>query len=715
MISLTKILNKLYLTKFSFYLLLALILISFSITFYLMLPNNNLVKNPLQLQYFLLADVFFVILLLALIIRQLILIVIYRRNKKDESKLYIKFVNLFAAMAVGPTIGLVIITSLFFNLEFRTWYGGAVREAVVNSNIVARDYENEIQAEIISDTQLIMREIVKVSRNNEVNINSINQGLSEFINLRTISNIYIFNRTGEIYLNFKDSENKNFALPSMDIFQTLDQNRVYIFQLNKNSISAYKKINFLGDVFMQVNRELNSNIWDHVTATKEAYEIYTTKENESAGIQITYSMIFVLFSIGFILIAVLIGFNLARRLSKPISNLIESANEISKGNFDSKVSEVDQFEEIKILISSYNKMIGEIENQQNQLIAKSNEDEEKRLFIEAILSLLTIGVVSLDSDFKIIFFNQTTNTLFKKTKYLENNKNFLTIFPEWNKIFYNFEKSKKILENFQTEILIKDDLRNFNVRIIKEFKDNKINGYIVAMDDTTSFILAEKHAAWSDIARKIAHEVKNPLTPIKLSAERIEKKYKNKEFNNDDIKLLTGTISRQVDDIGKLIDEFSSFARMPEAEMKLDNISKCLNESFLLFSNSHRNIKFNIILEKKDIYFQFDKFQLSQCFNNLIKNAVEAVEKIPNPSISINLKSIDQKIFIEVIDNGVGISKEMINKIFEPYFTTKSKGTGLGLSIVKKIIEDHNGKIRIEKNKHMAGTTSSISFDNINV
>ena len=202
MISLTKILNKLYLTKFSFYLLLILILLSFSITFYLMLPNNDLVKNPLQLQYFLLADIFFVIILLALIIRQLILIIIYRRNKKDESKLYIKFVNLFAAMAVGPTLGLVIITSLFFNLEFRTWYGGAVKNAVVNSNIVARDYENEIQAELISDTQLIMREIVKVSRNNEVNINAINQGLGEFINLRTISNIYLFNREGDIYSNF---------------------------------------------------------------------------------------------------------------------------------------------------------------------------------------------------------------------------------------------------------------------------------------------------------------------------------------------------------------------------------------------------------------------------------------------------------------------------------------------------------------------------------
>ena len=156
MISLSKILNKLYLTKFSFYLLLVLVLISFSITFYLMLPNNNLVKNPIQLQYFLLADIFFVILLLALIIRQLILIIIYRRNQKDDSKLYIKFVNLFTAMAVGPTIGLVVITSLFFNLEFRTWYGGAVRDVVVNSNIVARDYENEIQAEIISDIMLLL-------------------------------------------------------------------------------------------------------------------------------------------------------------------------------------------------------------------------------------------------------------------------------------------------------------------------------------------------------------------------------------------------------------------------------------------------------------------------------------------------------------------------------------------------------------------------------
>ena len=677
-----------------------------------MLPNNDLVKNPQRLQYFLLADIIFVILLISIIIRQIVLILVRRKKSYDESRLYIKFVNLFAAMALGPAIGLVIITSLFFNLELRTWYGDAVRDAVVNSNIVARNYENEIQAELISDTQLITREILQSSKNNEVNINNIERALSEFINLRTISSIYIFSNDGNIYLSLKDNENKNFSIPSADIYNILNQNRVYIFQLSKNSIAAFKKISFLNNVYMQVNRELNTNIWDHIGATKEAYRIYTSKEEESSGVQITYSMIFVLFSICFILIAILIGFNLASNLSKPITNLINSANKISDGNFDAKVSETDQFEEIKVLLSSYNKMISEIENKQNELISKSNEDEEKRIFIEAILSLLTIGVISLDKNFRIILHNKTVLSLFKNTKKFKINENFLNIFPEWEKIFNNFKSSNKLLLNFQYDFTIFDDQRNFNIRIIKEISDKEVEGYVVALDDTTSLILAEKHAAWSDIARKIAHEVKNPLTPIKLSAERIEKKFIDNNYTKEEISLLTKTISRQVDDIGKLVDEFSSFARMPEAEIKLDNLSQCLRDSYLLYFNSRKDIKLNYFKTENDIYFQFDKLQISRCFNNLIKNAIEAVEKIPNPAIEIKIYNKDNIIYIEIKDNGIGIDDKMTSKIFEPYFTTKTKGTGLGLSIVKRIIEDHGGKIKIEKNKMMAGTTSLIIFEN---
>ena len=712
MINLSKFLRSIHITKFSFYLLILLIILSFSITFYLLLPNNQLVKDPQNLQFLLLADVIFVIILLSIIIRQILLVFIYKKKNIGESRLYIKFINLFTAMALFPAIGVVVITSLFFNLELQTWYGGAVRDAVVSSNIVARDYENEIQSELISDIQLITREIIKVSRNNEVQKNSIERVLREFINIRTISNIYLFNRQGDVFLSFEEDQKiEKFSFPNNSIFSLLDKNQIYIFQQNENSISAYKKLNFLNDIFVQVNRNLSKNIWKHISETRRAYEIYTLKEEESSGIQITFSMIFVLFSLCFILIAVLIGFNLARRLSKPISNLIESANEISKGNFDAKVSEDDQFDEVKVLLTSYNKMINEIQLKQNQILNKSEEDETKRIFIEAILSLLTIGVISLDDNFNVNFFNKSSLRILGKISEDLEKKNFLNIFPEWSKIVDNFKKSKRLIENFQIEIMINDNARNLNLRIIKEIKENSISGYVVTIDDMTSLILAEKHAAWSDIAKKIAHEVKNPLTPIKLAAERIEKKIIEKSINFKDINNLTQTISKQVDGIGKLIDEFSSFARMPKAETKLDNLSKTLKESFNLFVNSYPKVNIKLLSKTKDIYFQFDRFQITQAFNNIIKNSVEAVINIPNPSITLDLLENNNQIEFIVKDNGVGVDENKISKYFEPYFTTKDKGTGLGLSIVKKIIEDHGGIIKIEKNKNMAGTTTVITFD----
>ena len=712
MFSLSKFLKTLHISKFYFYLLIALTILSFSITFYLMLPNNQLVKDPQNLQFYLLADVILVIILLSIIVRQILLILIYRKKNFDESRLYIKFVNLFTAMALGPTIGLVIITSLFFNLELRTWYGEAVREAIVNSNIVARDYENDIQAELISDTQLIIREIIKASKDNEVKKKTIQKVLNEIINIRTISNIYLFNKEGNIFISLEDKNNTNYTYPNKDIFNLLDDNQVYIFQQNQNSISAYKKINFLDNIYVQINRNLNNNIWNHIRDTRRAFEIYTSKEEQSAGIQITFSMIFVLFSFCFILIAVLVGFNLARRLSKPITNLIESANKISEGNFDAKVSEIDQFDEVKVLITSYNKMINEIEIKQNQILSKSREDETKRIFIEAILSLLTTGVISLDSYYKINLFNNSALRILSKESSELESKNFIDVFPEWDNIIKNFTKSKRSIENFQIELMINDNSRNLNMRIIKEMNDNLISGYVVSIDDMTSLILAEKHAAWSDIARKIAHEVKNPLTPIKLSAERIEKKSKDKDINYKDISVLTNTISNQVDDIGRLVDEFSSFARMPKAEIKLDNLSQTLKESYNLFANSQTKINMKIDTSKKDIFYQFDRFQISQAFKNVIKNAIEAVNNIPNPSVAVNLQETNGKIKFSVIDNGVGIDEKKISKLFEPYYTTKEKGTGLGLSIVKKIIEDHNGIIKIEKNKDMAGTSTHITFEN---
>ena len=357
--------------------------------------------------------------------------------------------------------------------------------------------------------------------------------------------------------------------------------------------------------------------------------------------------------------------------------------------------------------------LGELRAQtkQNQLINKSADDEQKRLFIEAILSLLTTGVIALDKNFNINLINDSALLIFKKQKEDLIKKNILIYFPEWEEWIIDFSKSNIDIDQKQIEYYINDNIRNLHLKIIKEIKDNIITGFLVTIDDMTSLILAEKHAAWSDIARKIAHEVKNPLTPIKLSAERIERKYKEKDFNNEELSKLTKTISKQVDDIGKLVDEFSSFARMPKPEMKQDDFNETITESYNLFKNAHTNINFKINSYNKNIFFQFDKFQLTQAFNNLIKNAVEAVDNIPNPSINIVYYINNYKLFIEFIDNGIGVDNAKITKFFEPYYTTKAKGTGLGLSIVKKIIEDHKGVIKIEKNSEQTGSKITLIFN----
>ncbi|PPR47468.1 MAG: Sensor protein kinase WalK [Alphaproteobacteria bacterium MarineAlpha5_Bin9] len=705
-----KFLNLIHINQSSFYVLIALIIISFSITFYLLLPNNELVKDPQNLLILLSIDVILVILLFGLLTRQIILILIFRKRNYQESRLHIKFVNLFTLIALGPAIGVVIITSLFFNLELRTWYGKAVKEAIINSNIVARSYSNEIQEELISDIQLISREIIKVARNNEVNKDLMDKELQDYLNLRTISNIYVFNLDKKVLSSFNDKELKNFIYPSNNIFNILDKSQIYIYQPEENSITAYQKLFFFDDTYLQINRKFNNNIWKHIEDTSRAFEIYTSKEEESKGIQITFSMIFVLFSICFILIAILIGLRLAGRLSKPMSKLIESANRISTGNLNSFVDEDQQFKEINVLIRSYNQMINEIKNNQDVILAKSEEDEKKRLFIEAILSLLTTGVISLDQNFKINLINKSSLRILKKDEEDLISTDIINVFPELKKIFEDFKSSNLNISQHQLEYIIDDNIRNLNIKIIKEKENNQISGYVVTIDDMTSLILAEKHAAWSDIARKIAHEVKNPLTPIKLSSERIQTKFIDKNLNKDDLIKLTNTISRQVDDIGKLIDEFSSFARMPNPEMKLENLNLTIQECFDFFSNSYNEIKFALEEDKHTINFQFDKFQISQALNNLIKNSIEAVVNIPNPSIKIIFNKVGQKVIIKIIDNGIGVKSENIRKLFEPYYTTKEKGTGLGLSIVKKILEDHNGSIKIEKNTKLSGSTVTVTF-----
>ena len=497
--------------------------------------------------------------------------------------------------------------------------------------------------------------------------------------------------------------------PTDAIFKVLNSGQIYITQKDKNILSAYLKINFLNETYIMINDDINEKIYNHLFETAKAITAYNNLEKNTSRLQISFSMIFILFSVSLLLVAILFGFRMAHKLSMPISNLITSSEKVSRGNFDAKVSETDDFDEISLLLKSFNQMIVEIELKQKQLIEKNIEIENRRLFTEAVLSTLSTGVVALNNKYIVTLANKSVKDIINISEEKIIGVNFFSLFSNLSKIKSNLDKKAYKNLSQQIEFNYKNNIRNLFIKFSVEIKENKVIGYVVTIDDLTSLILAEKHATWSEIARKIAHEVKNPLTPIKLSAERIERKINENNFNKKIFSSLAKTISKQVDDIGKLIDEFSSFARLPKADIKKDDFIIVLKECYNLYSNSHLNINFSLENNEKIVICSFDRFQLSLVLNNLVKNAIESVEKLNNPSISLVLKKNINNLRLDIIDNGIGIEKDKLNKIFEPYYTTKNKGTGLGLSICKKIIEEHGGEISIIKNKS-AGSTVSLNF-----
>ena len=700
------IINNIKFKNYYIYIFIILIISSFFLTYILLLPNSNLIKDNSNIIKFLLLDIVLVITLVGLAIRQITLIFIKRRKNLYASRLYIRFINLFTILTLAPTIGVIIISGLFYNLELRTWFGNAVKSTIINSNIVANDYLKLKSENLEINIESISRDIyglVSAAKIKEEEINIINLNHEK----KKLLDIFIFNSSNDI-LSYSSitKTTKNFLMPTDEIFKILDSGQIYITQKDQNILSAYFKLNFFKNSYLLINDDINATIYNHLFETAKAITVYKNLEKSASKFQISFSMIYVLFSICLLLISILIGFRIAHKLSMPITDLINSSEKVSKGNFNAKVPEINENDEISLLLQSFNQMISKIEFSQKQLIDKNIEIENRRLFTEAVLRTLSTGVIALDIDYSIKLVNKSILEIINKSESDLIGRNFFDLFKNLNSIKNNL--NKKIYRNLnqQIEFHISNNIRNLFIKFSIEKNDLNIIGYVVTIDDLTSLILAEKHAAWSDIARKIAHEVKNPLTPIKLSAERIQKKISDNDINKDIFNSLATTISKQVDDIGKLIDEFSSFARLPKAEIKKDNLSLVINECFNFYLNSHLDIKFNIDNKYENIECFFDRFQISLVINNVIKNAIEAVEKLKNPFITIIVEISKKIVIIRVVDNGIGINKDKINKIFEPYYTTKEKGTGLGLSICKKIIEDHGGEINISKNSTTGSTVN---------
>jgi two-component system nitrogen regulation sensor histidine kinase NtrY len=423
--------------------------------------------------------------------------------------------------------------------------------------------------------------------------------------------------------------------------------------------------------------------------------------------QIAFALLYLGLTLVVVLAAIWTGIAVADRLVRPIRQLIGAADEVSTGNLDVSVPVRASDGDVASLGDTFNTMIAQLKSHRNELIAAKDVIDERRRFSEAVLEGVTAGVIGVDSQGVVTIVNRSAETMLAISDKASVGKNLSSVLPDVGRVFQIARSSRRPVYREQVTLYRAGAERTFNVQVTPEQREagtassSDDPSYVVTVDDITDLVTAQRTSAWADVARRIAHEIKNPLTPIQLSAERIRRRFGKVITEDREIfDQCTDTIIRQVGDIGRMVDEFSSFARMPKPDMKMLDLREPLREASFLVEVSQPDITFERNLGSEKLMGTFDSRLLAQAFGNVIKNAAESIEAVEREGgehgvIRIEAGAKDGMAVIGVTDNGKGLPRENRQRLLEPYMTTREKGTGLGLAIVKKIVEDHGGHLEL--------------------
>jgi two-component system nitrogen regulation sensor histidine kinase NtrY len=419
---------------------------------------------------------------------------------------------------------------------------------------------------------------------------------------------------------------------------------------------------------------------------------------------VAFGLMYVAIALTLLLAAIWIGMWFANRLVAPIRQLMGAAEQISQGNLAVNVDVKPADGDLAVLGSTFNIMTSELRSQRDELVGANTKLDERRRFMEAVLSGVTAGVVGVDADGTVTLVNRSAETLLELKEADLTGQPLAKAVPEFAPVLKRAQKQGKRLLTDQITLRRHGAERNFAVRVTSEGQDHKSEGFVVTFDDMTELVSAQRSTAWADVARRIAHEIKNPLTPIQLSAERIRRKYGDSITKDREVfDQCTDTIIRQVSDIGRMVDEFSAFARMPKPVMEKHDVREIVREAVFLFQVSRPEISFQLDLPEKAVVALSDRRLLAQAVTNLVKNAAEAIDSAVEAEptrtgkghVLAKVRAKGDRVQITVIDNGCGLPKENRERLVEPYMTTREKGTGLGLAIVQRIVEQHGGTLTL--------------------
>ncbi|MFZ0650666.1 MAG: PAS domain-containing sensor histidine kinase, partial [Pseudolabrys sp.] len=574
------------------------------------------------------------------------------------------------------------------------------RSAVENSLIVAEAYLRDHAQFVRSDIMIIAFEITRSKTVFEQDPDKLRQFLTFQAAARGLGAAIVIDKDLKVIARANVNINQTFALPPRDALAHITAKEPQIVLLpDANYVAAIIKLEQFDDTYLYVTRLLDPRVVPQLQATRASVTEYAALEARRIGVQVAFALMYTVIALIVLLSAVWIGFNFANRLVAPIRRLIGAANAVSTGNLYVRVPVRQAEGDLAHLGETFNRMIQELRTQRDDIVHARDVMDSRRRFTEAVLSGASAGVIGVDSKGNVSILNRSAEKLIGRTESEALGQPLTEVLPE----LVGTMAAVKSGASPQDQITISRNNRerNLSVRVTSEQSADSDRGYVVTLDDITELVAAQRTSAWADVARRIAHEIKNPLTPIQLSAERLRRKY-GKMINEDHgvFEQCTDTIVRQVDDIRRMVDEFSHFARMPKPVLAAENMADTVRQAVFLMRVGNSEIDINADISEDPMPARFDRRLISQTLTNTIKNATEAIAAVPSEElgkgvIQVNVAREGDDIVIDIIDNGIGLPKENRNRLLEPYVTTREKGTGLGLAIVGRIVEEHGGTIEL--------------------
>src|ERR1700728_4282059 len=657
---------------------------------------------------FMLMNAATILLLVGIIVSEVWKVMQARRRGRAAARLHIQIVGLFSIIAVLPAVLVAIVANVTIDRGLDRLFSGPTREVIQNSLIIARAYMQEHAQLIRGDILGMANDIARARPLYDQDRKSFRELLTANAASRNLPGAMLIDKDRNILETAQTGIQLAFAAPPAEFLRNVNESEPEIAVLpDENYVAAVIRLRAFNDTFLYVARQLDPRVVAQLKQTEATVAEYAEIESRRRGIQVNFALIFAVIALTILMASILIGLNFANWLVAPIRRLMSAAHIVWTGDLHVQVPVLRSEGDLAQLGETFNKMTQELRTQRDELVNASELIDSRRRFIEAVLSSASAGIIGVDASGSVGILNRSAEKLIGHAESETLGHPLSDVLPELDDMMQSARDGTQRLVQGQITINRDGNERNLSVRVSAEPTNQSRDSFIITLDDITELVSAQRTSAWADVARRIAHEIKNPLTPIQLSAERIRRKF-GKAITEDKaiFEQCTDTIVRQVDDIRRMVDEFSRFARMPKPVIEGEDVADTVRQAVFLMRVGHPEIDIEAEIKDEPLRAQFDRRLISQALTNIIKNATEAIEAVPAETLGegrIDVVAVrdNDDIVIDVIDNGIGLPKVSRARLLEPYVTTREKGTGLGLAIVGRVLEDHGGRIELHDASEM--------------